>query len=57
MANITIAGNTYVITSAVPMADLELVRKHRPKTLKIVDEETKEELFAGGNSLSDLLSK
>ena len=38
------------------MADLELVKKHRPKALKIVDEETKEELFAigtGGNKLGE----
>ncbi len=56
MASITIAGNCYVVTSEIPMADLELIRKHRPNALKIVDEETKEELFAvglGGNSLSD----
>ena len=56
MATITIAGSCFVVTSDVPFADLELVKKHRPKALKIVDEETKEELFAvgiGGNSLSD----
>ena len=56
MANITIAGNCFVVTSSVPMSDLELVRKHRPKALKIVDEETKEELFAvgiGGNNLNE----
>ena len=56
MATITIAGNSYVVTSKVSMTDLELVKKHRPKALKIVDEETKEELFAvgvGGNSISD----
>ena len=56
MATITIAGNSYVVTSTVSMTDLELVKKHRPKALKIVDEETKEELFAvgvGGNSISD----
>ncbi len=56
MATITIAGGCFVVTSGVSMADLELVKKHRPKALKIVDEETKEELFAvglGGNSLND----
>ncbi len=56
MATITIAGGCFVVTSDVTMADLELVKKHRPKALKIVDEETKEELFAvgvGSNSLSD----
>jgi hypothetical protein len=45
MAQITIAGGCYVVTSKIPMADLELVRKHRPKTLTLVDEETKETLF------------
>lgn len=56
MATITIAGSCFVVTSEISMADLELVKKHRPKALKIVDEETKEELFAvgtGNNSLSD----
>jgi hypothetical protein len=56
MATITIAGNCYVVTSGVSLTDLELIRKHRPKSLKIVDEETKEELFAvglGSNSLSN----
>jgi hypothetical protein len=54
MANITIAGGCFVVTSRVPMADLELVRKHRPNALKIVDEETKEELFAVGIGSSSL---
>ena len=57
MAKVTIAGNSFVITSSVSMANLELVKKHRPKTLKIVDEETKEEMFAigiGSNSLSSV---
>jgi hypothetical protein len=56
MAKITVAGGCFVVTSEVSMEDLELVKKHRPKALKIVDEETKEELFAvgtGGNSLND----
>lgn len=56
MASITIAGSCFVVTSEITMADLELVRKHRPKALKIVDEETKEDLFAvgiGSGSLSD----
>lgn len=56
MSKITIAGSSYVITSEVSMADLELVKKHRPKALKIVDEETKEEQFAigiGSNSINE----
>jgi len=55
MANIKILGSSFVVTSKIAMADLELVRKHRPKALKLVDEETREELFAigiGRNSIS-----
>ena len=50
MAKITIAGSSYVVTSKVSLTDWELVKKHRPKALKIVDEESKEELFAVGVS-------
>jgi len=56
MAKVTIAGNSYVITSAVSMADLETVKKYRPSALSITDEETKETLFrvgVGSNSVSD----
>jgi len=56
MANITIAGGCFIVTSKIPLADWELVKKHRPKALKIVDEETKDALFAvgvGSDSLSE----
>ena len=56
MAKVTIAGNSYVITSAVSMADLETVKKYRPSALAITDPETKETLFKvglGSNSISD----
>jgi hypothetical protein len=56
MAKVTIAGNSFVITSTVAMADLETVRKYRPSALAIIDEETKETLFkvsSGSNSVSD----
>ena len=56
MAKVTIAGNSYVITSAVSMADLEAVKKYRPSALALADEETKEVYFKvgiGSNSLSD----
>jgi hypothetical protein len=56
MANITIAGNSYVIASDVSMADLEAVKKYRPSALTLADEETKEVYFkvgVGSNSLSD----
>ena len=48
MAKVTIAGNSYVITSAVSMADLETVKKYRPSALAITDPETKEPLFKVG---------
>ena len=56
MAKITIAGSSYVVTSAVAMADLERVKKYRPSALAITDPETKEALFrvgTGSNSISD----
>ena len=56
MANVTIAGSSYVIASDVTMADLEAVKKYRPSALALVNEETKEAYFKvgiGSNSLSD----
>jgi len=56
MARITIAGNSYVITSSVSMADLETVKKYRPTALTIADPKTKETLFrvgVGTSSMSD----
>ena len=56
MANVTIAGNSFVIASDVSMKDLEAVKKYRPSALVLVDEETKEAYFKvglGSNSLSD----
>jgi hypothetical protein len=48
MAKVTIAGNSYVITSDVAMSDLETVRKYRPSALALIDEETKETTFKVG---------
>ena len=56
MANVTIAGSSYVIASDIAMADLETVKKYRPFALIFVDEETKEPFFkvgVGSNSVSD----
>jgi len=56
MANVTIAGNSFVITSEVSMADFEAVRKYRPSALAITDPETSETVFkvaTGSSSLSD----
>ena len=48
MANVNIAGNSYVVTSSIPMADLETVKKYRPTALTLTDEETKETTFKVG---------
>ena len=48
MATTTIAGNSYVVTSGIAMADLETVKKYRPAALILVDEETKEPYFRVG---------
>ena len=56
MAKVTIAGNSFVITSTVSMADMETVKKYRPSALAITDPETKETTFKvgiGSNSVSD----
>ena len=56
MAKITIAGNSFVITSAISMEDLDIVKKYRPSALEITEPETKETLFkvgTGSNSVSD----
>ena len=56
MAKVTIAGNSYVITSEISMADLETVKKYRPTALSITDPESKETTFkvgVGSNSVSD----
>ena len=56
MAKVTIAGNSYVITSAISLANLEMVKKYRPSALAITDPETKETTFKvgiGSNSVSD----
>lgn len=56
MAKVTIAGNSYVITSDVSMADLEAVKKYRPSALTLTDPETKETLFkvgVGSSSMND----
>ena len=48
MAKITVAGNSYVITSDMTKEDLEMVKKYRPSALEIKDEDTKETLFKVG---------
>ena len=52
MAKVNIAGNSYVVTSEISMADLEAVKKYRPTALSLADEETKEVYFKVGVSTS-----
>jgi len=56
MAKVTIAGNSFVITSAVSMADLEKVKKYRPSALELTEPETNETFFKvgiGSSSVTD----
>ena len=56
MSKTTIAGNSYVITSAISMEDLKKVKKYRPSALLITDPDTSEPLFKvdiGQNSISE----
>ncbi|MDR1674353.1 MAG: hypothetical protein LBR54_02750 [Oscillospiraceae bacterium] len=54
MAKVTIAGNSYVVTSEISMADLETVKKYRPTALVLIDEETKETYFKIGVGTSSI---
>jgi hypothetical protein len=54
MAQVTIAGSSFVITSAVAMADLETVKKYRTSALAITDPETTETLFKVGIGTSSV---
>ena len=56
MAKTTIAGNSFVITSAVKMADLETAKKYRPESLSLKNPETKETMFKvgiGANNINE----
>jgi hypothetical protein len=54
MSKVTIAGNSYVVTADVTMADLEMVRKYRPSALAITDAETSETVFKVGIGTSSV---
>jgi hypothetical protein len=48
MAKIKVIGNAAVVTSSVKVADLQKLGKFKPASLKLIDKETKDELFAIG---------
>jgi len=57
MAKTTIAGKSYVITSAISMADMEMVKKYRPSALELTEPDTKEPFFKvdiGSGSVSNV---
>ena len=46
MSKITIVGDAAVVTSAVLLEDLKTLQKFKPHALKLIDSETKEEIFS-----------
>lgn len=48
MAKVQILGDAVVLTSAIKSETLVKLAKYAPKSLKLVDKETKNELFAVG---------
>jgi hypothetical protein len=48
MAKVQILGSAAVVTSTVKAEDLDKLRKFKPASLKLIDKETKDELFAIG---------
>lgn len=57
MAKIQILGDAVVITSNVQAETLEKLAKYNPKALKLVDAESKKELFAVGQGCVPSASK
>jgi hypothetical protein len=51
MKNITIAGNSLVVTSDLTLAEIQTAEKYRPNALKLVDEKTDDTLFRVGAEL------
>ena len=48
MAKVTIAGDSFIITSSITMSDLDMVKRYRPTVLTLVDTETKDVVFKVG---------
>ncbi len=43
---VSITADTYALVSSIKVDDISLLKKHNPSALKIVDEKTKNTLFA-----------
>jgi len=48
MTEIKVCGNAMVVTSGLKLEEIKDLAKANPKSLKIIDEETKDEIFAIG---------
>lgn len=46
MAKVNIFGDSIVITSGMKLNDVKKLKKYKPELLRLVDEDTKEEIFA-----------
>lgn len=46
MSKIKIVGDAAVVTSAVLLEDLKTLKKFKPNALKLIDSESKEEIFS-----------
>jgi hypothetical protein len=57
MAKIKICGDAAVLTSAVTVKDIKTLSKFKPNALKLIDPETKDELYAIGMGSTASLSK
>jgi hypothetical protein len=46
MAQIKIFGDSFVVTSRLKVEDIQKLKTFKPESLKLIDEETKDELYA-----------
>lgn len=57
MAKIKILGDSFTMTSEIAFQNIENLKKFKPAALKMVDEKTKEELFAIGTGSTPSATK
>jgi hypothetical protein len=57
MAKVKVLGSAAVVVSELKVKDIETLRKFKPSALKLVDKETKDELFAVSMSSTPAFNK
>lgn len=57
MAKMQIFGDSVVVTSSIDMDVLKNIRKYKPTQLKLVDKDTKDEVFAVSTGITPSFSK